>query len=307
MAAKSGRIAAIGSNEVPVEIEEKCRSLFLLFILCPPVFSQTVTVADDENQGSINAPSTVPEEPVAPLQLATDGQSPSPRPQTSDKPAPKPYGWNVAIYPALAWVPIFGTSVTLPPVPSQPIETPGPSGSTSSSFNGAFFGGVRVEKGKWSVDGLFMWAALSGQRKTPFAEVHLDFVFGNAMAGREVLPNLYVEGGVRRLALDLHAKVETSSASRSPGFWDPLVGLTYRRQLGRKWRILIHGDGGGFGVGSDVDVTATARAEWQFARHFGIAMGYGGMHFSESDTVDERTLSISPTLHGPIFGFGIFF
>ena len=307
MAAKSGRIAAIGSNEVPVEIEEKCRSLLLLFIFCTPALPQAVTVAGGGNNGSENISWTMAQETVAPFMLATDGQTPSPPPQTSGTPAQKPYGWKVAIYPALAWVPIFGTSVTLPPVPSQPIETPGPSGSTSSSFNGAFFGGARVEKGKWSVDGLFMWAALSGQRKTPFAEVHLDFVFGNAMAGREVLPNLYVEGGVRRLSLDLHAKVETSSASRSPGFWDPLVGLTYRRQLGRKWRILIHGDGGGFGVGSDVDVTATARAEWQFARHFGLAMGYGGMHFSESDTVDGRTLSISPTLHGPIFGFGIFF
>jgi hypothetical protein len=148
-----------------------------------------------------------------------------------------------------------------------------PSGSTSSSLNGAFFGGARFEKGKWSADGLFMWRALSAQRKNPLVDVNLDFVFGNAMAGREMLPNLYVEGGVRRLALDIHATVESSSASRSPGFWDPLIGLTYRRQLGRKWRILIHGDGGGFGVGSDVDVTATGRAEWQFARHFGIAMG----------------------------------
>jgi hypothetical protein len=152
-----------------------------------------------------------------------------------------------------------------------------------------------------------MWAALSAQRTTPLVDVNLDFVFGDIMAGREVLPNLYVEGGARRLALDIHATVLSSSASRSPGFWDPLVGLTYRRQLGRKWRILIHGDGGGFGVGSDVDVTATGRAEWQFARHFGISMGYGGMHLSESDTVKSRTLAISPTLHGPIFGFGIFF
>jgi hypothetical protein len=56
-----------------------------------------------------------------------------------------------------------------------------------------------------------------------------------------------------------------------------------------------------------VDVTATARAEWQFARHFGIAMGYGGMHFSDSNTVDGKTLKVSPTLHGPTFGFGIFF
>ena len=54
-------------------------------------------------------------------------------------------------------------------------------------------------------------------------------------------------------------------------------------------------------------MTATGRAEWQFARHFGIAMGYGGMPFSESDTVNGRTLTIRPTLHGAIFGFSIFF
>jgi hypothetical protein len=70
---------------------------------------------------------------------------------------------------------------------------------------------------------------------------------------------------------------------------------------------LLHGDGGGFGVGSEVDMTATGRAEWQVARHFGIAMGYGGMHFSESDSKAGMTLKISPTMHGPIFGFGIFF
>jgi len=208
--------------------------------------------------------------------------------------------WHIAIYPALAWAPIFGTSATLPGQPS-------PSGSTSSSLNGLFAAGARFEKGKWSADTMFMWAALSAQRQNPLVDVDLDLVLGDAMGGREILPNLYVEGGVRRLALDIHATVGSSSASRSPRYWDPLIGLTYRRQLGRKWRILIHGDGGGFGVGSDVDVTAAARAEWQFARHFGIAMGYGGMHLSDSNTVDAKTLKISPTLHGPTFGFGIFF
>jgi hypothetical protein len=138
-------------------------------------------------------------------------------------------------------------------------------------------------------------------------DVNLDLILGDAMAGREILPNFYVEGGVRSLALDIHATVGSSTANRSPGYWDPLIGLTYRRQIGTKWRILIHGDGGGFGVGSDVDVTATARAEWQLARHFGIAMGYGGMHFSDSNTVNGRSLKISPSLHGPIFGLGIFF
>jgi hypothetical protein len=240
------------------------------------------------------------QEAVAPFQPLTDGEGPSPLPQTADSPAQTPYGWHIAIYPALAWAPLFGSSVTLP-------GQPAPSGSTSSSLNGLYAAGARFEKGKWSADAMFMWAALSAQRKNPLVDVNLDLVLGNAMAGREILPNLYVEGGVRRLAFDIHATVGSSTASRSPGYWDPLIGLTYRRQLGRKWRILIHGDGGGFGVGSDVDVTATARAEWQFARHFGIAMGYGGMHFSDSDTVNGRTLKISPTLHGPTFGLGIFF
>ncbi len=152
-----------------------------------------------------------------------------------------------------------------------------------------------------------MWASLSASRTTPLADVHLDFVFGDAMLGREVYPNLYVEGGFRRLALNIDAKVESSSANTSPGYWDPLIGVTYRKQLGKKWRILVHGDGGGFGVGSSVDVSATGRAEWQFARHFGLTFGYGGMHFSDSTSISSGTLTISPTLHGPIFGFGLFF
>ena len=289
-------------------LQEKYWCLLLLPLMsCPPALAQAVTVPGDENNGSANITWNMEQGTVAPFHLATDGEAPSPPPQTTSPPAQKPYGWHIAIYPVLAWAPIFGTSVTLPALPSQPIAAPGPSGSASSSFNGAYFGGTRLEKGKWSADALFMWAALSAQRKSPLVDVKLDFVFGHAMAGREILPNLYVEGGFRRLALDIHATVGSTSASRSPGFWDPLIGLTYRRQLGRKWRILIHGDGGGFGVGSDVDVTATARAEWQFARHFGIAMGYGGMHFGESNSVNGRTLTIRPTLHGPIFGFGIFF
>lgn len=291
-----------------MEREESCWcSLFLILIFSSPLFSQAATVADEGNSDLASISSPAAEKTIAQLEPGSDGEAPSPTPQTSDRTAKERYGWHTAIYPVLAWAPVFGAGVTLPSLPSQPIATPGPSGSTSGSLNGAYFGGVRIERGKWSGDALFMWAALSGERTTPFANIHMDFVFGHAMAGREVLPGLYVEGGARRLALDIRATVGSSSASRSPGFWDPLLGLSYRRQLGRKWRIIIHGDGGGFGVGSDDDVTATGRAEWQFARHFGLAMGYGGMHFSKSNTVGGRTLTISPTLHGPIFGFGIFF
>jgi hypothetical protein len=278
--------------------------LFLLLLgTYSQAISQTITAANDGISGVATISETA-HRTVAPLELAGPQASPS-APQTPAKSEDRPYEWRIAIYPVMAWVPIFGTSVTLPPQPSHPVA--GPTGSTSGSFNGAYFGGARVEKGKWSADALFMWAALSGERTTPHTSVDLDFVFGDAHVGREVLPNLYLEGGFRRLALDVHATVDTDSASGSPGYWDPLIGLTYRRQLGKKWRVLIHGDGGGFGVGSDVDVAGTGRAEWQFARHFGLTMGYGGMHFSDSTTVSGGKLTISPTMHGPIFGFGLYF
>jgi len=286
-----------------VKIEERCWCSLLLLILCPAALPQDIAIAVDRTDASANISWTMERGTVAPIQRTTDGEVPSPSPQTAGTAQEKPYGWHIAIYPAMAWAPIFGASVTLPGFPDQP----GPSGSTSSSLNGLFAAGARFEMGKWSADAMFQWAALSAQKQNPLVGVDLDLVLGDAMLGGEILPNLYVEGGFRMLALNIHATVGSSSASRSPGYWDPLIGLTYRRQLGKKWRILVHGDGGGFGVGSDVDVTATARAEWQFTRHFGIAMGYGGMHLSNSNTVNGKTLTINPTLHGPTFGLGIFF
>lgn len=270
-----------------------------------PLFPQSSAVTDSDGGGSEKVSWNEPHGSVIPLAPLNQGQTPGAT-STSQTQEKKAYGWDIAIYPALAWAPIFGVGVTLPPVASNPIAPP-PSASVSSSLNGAYFGGARIEKHKWSADLLFMWAGLSAKREAPFAKVSLDVVFGHVLGGRELLPGFYLEGGARRLALDIHATVETDSTSRSPGFWDPLIGVTYHRQLGRKWRILLHGDGGGFGVGSDVDVSATGRAEWQFARHFGITMGYGGLHLSESNTTQGKTLTIRPTLHGPIFGFGIFF
>jgi hypothetical protein len=278
--------------------------IFFILIFSSPLFPQSGAVTGSDGGGSEILSWNESHESLTLPEGETQEQRPSAT-STSQK-QEKGYGWDIVIYPALAWAPVFGAGITLPPVPSNPIA-PAPSASVSSSFNGAYFGGARIEKHKWSADLLFMWAGLSAKRETPLANVNLDVVFGHVLGEREVLPGLYVGGGVRRLALDITASVETESASRSPGFWDPLISVTYRRRLGKKWRILVHGDGGGFGAGSDVDVTATGRAEWQFARHFGITMGYGGIHLSERSTVDKKTLTISPTLHGPIFGFGIFF
>ncbi len=38
------------------------------------------------------------------------------------------------------------------------------------------------------------------------------------------------------MSLEVSAKLlDYSEVSRSPTFWDPLIGLTYRKHLGKKW------------------------------------------------------------------------
>jgi hypothetical protein len=273
--------------------------LCVIAISSYPLSPQANAVAAEEANNSTAKPSFTMLASLDRPELATFDQEPS-----SPSKAPKePFGWHIAAYPVMGWAPIFHTSVTFPPRATNPIVTE----ATDSSLNGAYFGGARFEGGKWSAEGLFMWASLHGKRKSPTTDVDLDFVFGHGLIGYRVLPGLYAEGGVRRLALTVKATDQAGSVSRSPGFWDPIFGATYRKEFGQKWRILLHGDGGGFGVGSDVDLTGTGRAEWQFVRHCGLAFGYGAMHFSQSSTINRQTVSISPTMHGPIAGLGIFF
>jgi len=50
---------------------------------------------------------------------------------------------KVSIYPVLVWVPAFSATTNVPPYPDTPggPDLPGGSGSTSTSFDGAFLAG----------------------------------------------------------------------------------------------------------------------------------------------------------------------
>jgi hypothetical protein len=47
--------------------------------------------------------------------------------------------------------------------------------------------------------------------------------------------------------------------------------------------------------------------EWHFARRFGLNVGYDALHFKVNDGVADRQLTLKQTMHGPVFGFGIYF
>jgi hypothetical protein len=243
-----------------------------------------------------------------------DSQSGAPTNTKSDWDKP-PNAWKFIVYPVYAWVPFFSTSVTLPTIPSPPGGggPVTPEGTTSGSLNGAAFAGAEIYKGQWSGMFTFLYAGLSATRTTPRTKVTADFIYGQAMVEHEVYKGLSLGGGFRRMALDLTATVgDFPSVSRTPGFWDPLLSATYRKQLNRKWRVSGHMDGGGFGVGSDIDIGAAASADWRFAKHFVLTMGGAYLHFENSDTILSdtalrKTLTMKPTMYGPTFGIGIYF
>ena len=213
--------------------------------------------------------------------------------------------WTVTVYPIFVWVPLdLGIDVDVSGGGGESI-----SGQIlDSRFDGAFFGGAAATNGPWRIEGYGIWAAFGGDRpQSPFLEVDLDVIYGDARLGRRVAPDFYVTGGVRRVALKYDVTLGTlPRLSREPGVWDPIVGIGWHRVGSRvDWHASF--DGGGFGVGADVDLSAGFRVDWKLARHFGIAAGYNVLYLKVTDSVAGRTVVVEPTVHGPAVGFGLYF
>jgi hypothetical protein len=226
---------------------------------------------------------------------------------------------RVTIYPILIKAPIFGASVDLPSLPSPGGggEDGAVSGSTDTSLNGAYMGGVLVEGNRWFVEGFSVWAALSASRSTPRVTIDSDTIFFSARGGVRLLGGASVTAGVRRASIDLHATLALPALERTiegrtkPGIWDPLIGVDWRRDMGR-WTLDTNLQGGGFGVGADVDVSAEAHARWRVVKHVELRAGYSLLYLKltvadVSIGSFQRTLVAKQTLHGPELGIGIVF
>jgi hypothetical protein len=218
-------------------------------------------------------------------------------------------GWQVTVYPVLGWVPIdIGIDVNIPPIDIDGGDGGGSGDIVDSRFDGAFFAGVAASNGVWRLEGYGLWAGVGGDRPDrPFLTVDLDLIYGSAKLGRRVAPDLYLTGGVRRLALDYDITLgDLPRLSRKPGVWDPIVGIGWHR-IGPtvEWHAAF--DGGGFGAGADVDLGASLSVDWKPIPHFGLTAGYNFLYLKVSDTVASRDLTLELTLHGPTVGFGLYF
>ncbi len=208
-------------------------------------------------------------------------------------------------------MPAFTATATVPPFPDVPNgpDLPGGTGTTSTSFDGAALAGFAIEKANWRIDADGIWAALLTQRERPLLDVSLDVLYGHVSGGVKIYKDLYVTGGVRRVALkyDIQLADRAQHFVRKPGIWDPVVGLGWHSQLGSRLALHVSAEGGGFGVGAEVDLGGGVRADLKITRHVGLVLGYSALYLKLSDTVLERTFEVKQTLHGPVVGLGLYF
>jgi hypothetical protein len=202
--------------------------------------------------------------------------------------AAAPDGWDVAIYPILAWVPLgIGIDVDIPPFDGSG----GESGAiVESRFDGAFLGGATATNGVWRIEAYGIWAGFGGDRvERPSLVVDLDLIYGDARVGRRLAPEFFVTGGLRRLALKYDITLgNLPHFSRKPGIWDPLVGIGWHRVRPKvEWHAAF--EAGGFGVGADVDLSGTFRVDWKPVRHFGFTAGYTVLYLK---ITDEKAVSV---------------
>src|SRR5262245_21255252 len=150
--------------------------------------------------------------------------------------------WHVTVYQVLAWIPLdISIDVDVPPFGG---DGGGTGQIVESQFDGAFFGGVGASNRVWRIEGYGLWASFGGDRQErPSLTVDVDLIYGSAKLGRSVAPDLYVTGGVRRVAVDYDIKLgDLPHFARKPGVWDPIVGIGWHRARPKvEWHAAFEG------------------------------------------------------------------
>jgi hypothetical protein len=216
---------------------------------------------------------------------------------------------RVVIYPILFQAPIYGVNIRLPEFDGAGAI----SRSTDRNLDSAFLAGVSIERDKWFFDFEGEYAGLSAERVSPILKVSTDLFFFKAMGGWRFGKGFAIDGGVKRLAVDLKVELgDNLEAHTKPGLWDPMVGIDWRSFVTKRLQLNAALEGGGFGVGSDVDISGRFDADWELIPHVVFNFGYSFLYFKATvDNVtvgpNQRELTMKQTLHGPRVGIGIRF
>jgi len=243
--------------------------------------------------------------PAAPAASAQAAPTQAPPPTTNTE--KKDDGWDVVIYPVLAYIPLAGININLPEAPPCTGCAPGvPTANGDTGLSGAAFADVRIEKGRFALEFNANYAGLKAERSTPLLNLSVKVINAGFTGGFRVAGALYAEGGAKYHELDITATILTfPAASWKPNVWRPVVGTTFRPALTKWLRLYSHLDYTGFGGDALSTVNGQARVEIRPIRHLALTAGYGFSHLVANGDIKNKPVHIDYTMHGPILGFGI--
>ena len=179
-----------------------------------------------------------------------------------------------------------------------------PEGSTDSQLDGAVLAAFRIEKGRFALEGGFLYAGLTGEADLPLVKIEVDGFIADLRAGYEVLPNFYLEAGARQISFDVKATVgDYPRQDWEPGITEPLVGLTWRPMLGKRWRLSCTGMRRLVGRQRDADRQRPDRVAGDEAPPH--LRGRSATHLSIDKSIEGKEAHLEQTLYGPLLGFGI--
>jgi len=140
----------------------------------------------------------------------------------------------------------------------------------------------------------------------PKAKITSKAFFYRASGQFELAKDLYVEAGVRRIALKLTANIaDFDQVEWKPGITESQIGLTYRPMLTKNLRLILRGALGGLEDPDHQTTDLNGILEWTPKKHFLLAAGYGQLTLTVDGAIRNKAIHLHQNLYGPIVAIGI--
>lgn len=219
-------------------------------------------------------------------------------------------GWQFAVAPYIWAAGIKGEVATLPPAPAVDIDVG--FSDILKNLNIAFMGLAEIHNGRFSVLLDLTYTRLEAKSDTPgplFSDAKLTTIaaFATLTGGYRVisLPQGFLEPFVGGRLWYVDTKIKLGSgllASRKGSddevWFDPIIGIRARANLGSGFFVSGYFDFGGYGVGSDVTWQAYGGLGYEFSSSWSV---FGGYRYLSVD-YDRNGFVYDIEQHGPMTG-----
>lgn len=229
--------------------------------------------------------------------------------------------WTFTFTP-YAWIPTVTGSIKIDEA-ELPIEASVADLLKNSDRAGVFLGALEIRYKKLGVYGDSTYLSLGFDKRLPISglEINTDteFIFVDFGVTYRVLegePQTTQPWTIDLLAGGRYSSQEYKLALTGvPGkikidkaWLDPLIGGRVALDMTRRWRIILHGDVGGFGVGSDISAQGKGTIGYRFFPgnfELELSAGYRALYQNVTQSGGVSTLDFDATIHGPLIGLDV--